>query len=67
MKKNTLRMTKRIYQSNTIFSTVQELPTIKDMVDSLVDEAVSRTNNLIEASRILGISRQALCKRIKYN
>jgi len=53
------------YQDNTIFSPLLALPTLKQMVDCLIDEAISRTNNITEASKLLGISRQSLSKRIK--
>jgi len=43
-----------------------ELPTIKETIDQLVDEAMQRTSgNQTRASRLLGISRPALSKRLK--
>ena len=42
------------------------LPTIKDAVDELVDEALRRSGGRQrEAADILGISQQALSKRLK--
>lgn len=44
------------------------LPTIKETTEKLVEEALSRTGgNLSIAADILGISRQALSKRLKRN
>ena len=67
MKKKSLKTEKQLYQSNTIFSSLHELPTIKQMVACLIDEALVRTDdNITEASRMLGISRQSLSKRINH-
>ncbi len=42
------------------------LPSLADMVDQLIDEAMRRANNNQSlAARILGISQPALCKRLK--
>ncbi len=49
---------------STIFSSVFELPTLKQMRDQLICEAISRTKSISEAARILGISRQSLSHRI---
>lgn len=47
------------------FSSVTELPTIKKATENLINEALKRTsNNQKKASSILGISRQALNKRL---
>jgi DNA-binding NtrC family response regulator len=49
-----------------VFSGLAELPTLKEAVDALVDEALTRSqgNQRIAAS-MLGISPPALCKRLK--
>lgn len=53
-------------KSGTEFSTFSTLPTLKDACDLLVREAMIRSNgNQAQAARMLGISRQALNKRIK--
>ncbi len=53
-------------QRVTEFSTFPTLPTLKDACDLLVMEAMKRSNgNQAQAARMLGISRQALNKRIK--
>jgi DNA-binding NtrC family response regulator len=53
-------------RENTIFADMDALPTLKQAGELLVREAVRRANgNLSAASRVLGISRQALSKRIK--
>ena len=47
------------------FSAEKELPTIKNATEDLINEALKRTrNNQKKASSILGISRQALNKRL---
>jgi len=51
-----------IYQQETIFSSLLYLPTIKQMTDSLIDEAIARAPDFSEAACILGISYQSLCK-----
>jgi transcriptional regulator with PAS, ATPase and Fis domain len=56
----------KMHQENTMFSSLQVLPTIKQMEDCLINEALMRTRTLTEASRKLGISRQTLSKRIKH-
>jgi transcriptional regulator with PAS, ATPase and Fis domain len=44
----------------------EQLPTLKESADLLVDEAMSRANqNQTQAAKLLGISRPALSKRIK--
>ena len=53
-------------ESRNDFSTFQTLPTLKDACDLLVKESIKRSNgNQAQAARTLGISRQALNKRIK--
>ncbi|MBA7622351.1 Transcriptional regulatory protein ZraR [subsurface metagenome] len=48
------------------FSNTEKLPTIKQATDSLIAEALSRANgNQSQAARMLGISPQALSKRLK--
>jgi two-component system response regulator RegA len=43
------------------------LPTMADFTTALIDEAIRRCNgNISAAARILGISRQALSKRLKH-
>lgn len=43
----------------------KKLPTLKEATRLLISEAIKRTNgNITEASRLLGISRQALSKRL---
>ena len=47
------------------FSSMDSLPTIKNATTSLINEALKRTNNNQQkAAKILGISRQALNKRL---
>ena len=47
------------------FVTMKELPTIRDSTNNLIDEALKRSNNnQKKASSILGITRQALNKRL---
>jgi DNA-binding NtrC family response regulator len=49
-----------------VFNYFEDLPTIKEATDQLVCEALKRSNgNLSIAAPILGISRQALGKRLK--
>ena len=55
------------YSADTIFSSLLELPTLKQMIEQLVSAALNRSKNISEASQILGISRQSLSKRIKKN
>ena len=44
----------------------EQLPTLKESADLLVDEAMRRSNqNQTQAARLLGISRPALSKRLK--
>lgn len=51
--------------NNDHFTSLEELPTIKKLTENLIDEALKRTqNNQKKASTILGISRQALNKRL---
>jgi DNA-binding NtrC family response regulator len=53
-------------KNGTQFSTFPTLPTLKDACDLLVKEAMERSSgNQAQAARMLGISRQALNKRIK--
>ncbi|MCP4117337.1 MAG: sigma-54-dependent Fis family transcriptional regulator [Desulfobacteraceae bacterium] len=53
-------------KTGTEFSTFHTLPTLKDACDLLVKEAMKRSGgNQAQAARMLGISRQALNKRIK--
>ena len=48
------------------FAAWRSLPTISDAVDLLVDEALRRTRgNITQAAEILGVTRQALSKRLK--
>lgn len=55
---------KKIYQN--VFDYFEDLPTIKEASEQLVREALKRANgNLSIAAPILGISRQALGKRLK--
>jgi len=61
--KNTAK--NRYDASNTIFESLFDLPTLKQMTDMLISEAISRTKNLSEAAQLLGISRQSLSNRIK--
>ncbi|KPA16667.1 Helix-turn-helix, Fis-type domain protein [Candidatus Magnetomorum sp. HK-1] len=49
----------------TIFSSLLELPTLKQMTEQLISAALERCKNISEASKLLGISRQSLSKRIK--
>jgi len=52
-------------QSTNIFQDFEVLPTIKDVCDDLVAEAMSRAkNNQILAAAMLGINRSALNKRL---
>ena len=51
-----------------MLSEIDKIPTIHDITSSLIDEAMSRTNdNVVQAAELLGISRQALYKRLKRN
>jgi len=51
---------------NTIISFGEELPTLKHANQLLINEAMRRSNgNKTQAARLLGISRQALSKRLK--
>jgi len=50
--------------SKTIFSSIFDLPTLKQMTDVLISEAISRSSSVSEAARLLGISRQSLSNRI---
>lgn len=48
------------------FNPEASLPSLSDIGDQLIDEAMRRTNNNQSlAARILGISQPALCKRLK--
>ena len=48
------------------FSSFEKLPTLKQATRMLVEEALKRSNsNQTIAARILGISQQALSKRMK--
>ena len=52
----------------TVFKTLSELPTIKQASEQLIQEALKRAKgNYSIAAPILGISRQALSKRVKRN
>ncbi|MFO7749379.1 MAG: sigma-54 dependent transcriptional regulator [Desulfobacteraceae bacterium] len=52
--------------TSSLFARAEHLPTLKTATDLLVKEAIKRTRgNQSEAARILGISRQALNKRLK--
>jgi len=52
-------------EGNNYFSGVKNLPTIKSITEELINEALNRSqNNQKKASEILGISRQALNKRL---
>ena len=47
---------------------LKKLPTIKEFNDNLIKEALRRTNNnQSEAAKILGLTRQALNKRLTRN
>jgi len=49
-----------------LFKTLQDLPTIKESSEQLIKEAIKRANgNLSIAAPILGITRQALSKRLQ--
>jgi DNA-binding NtrC family response regulator len=49
-----------------LFKTIQALPTIKESSEQLIQEALKRANgNLSIAAPMLGITRQALSKRLK--
>lgn len=49
-----------------MLSQLPKLPTINDITSGLIDEAMKRTNeNVIQASNLLGITRQALYKRLQ--
>ena len=51
---------------SVLFSDLEMLPTLKQAGELLVREALERANgNLSAAARVLGISRQALSKRLK--
>jgi DNA-binding NtrC family response regulator len=53
-------------ETTAIFSSCEELPSIKQAAQLLVDEAMKRANgNQSVASKMLGISQQALSKRLK--
>ncbi len=52
----------------TISPETKTLPTIKEFNDNLIKEALRRTNNnQSEAAKILGLTRQALSKRLSRN
>ena len=57
---------KLLHESNNdYFSSLENLPTIKTATDNLINEALIRTqNNQRKASSLLGITRQALNKRL---
>ena len=53
-------------ETTAIFSSCEELPSIKQAAQLLVDEAMKRANgNQSVASKMLGISQQVLSKRLK--
>jgi len=53
-------------EKESCFSNFQSLPTLKEACDLLVREAMERSSgNQAQAAKILGISRQALNKRIR--
>ncbi|MFT5128240.1 MAG: DNA-binding NtrC family response regulator [Rhodothermales bacterium] len=43
----------------------EEFPTLKSMTGELIDQAIARSRNQAGAAKLLGISRQALNKRLK--
>jgi DNA-binding NtrC family response regulator len=49
---------------NFVYST-RDFPTLKDMTQHLIDEAISRSKKQAGAAKLLGISRQALNKRLQ--
>ena len=56
----------QIKNKSSLFDGVSHLPTIKECTDFLVKEALNRSrNNQTLAAQILGITRQALNKRLK--
>jgi len=52
----------------TLFSGIEKLPTLQESNQQLLKEAVRRSDgNITVAAKILGISRQALSRRLKHN
>ncbi|MBF0452205.1 MAG: sigma-54-dependent Fis family transcriptional regulator [Candidatus Magnetomorum sp.] len=65
-KKNNHTQSEKKLTVLNVFKTLKELPTIKDSSEQLIHEALKRANgNLSIAAPILGITRQALSKRLK--
>ena len=57
---------KKFYSLKTLFKSLTELPTIKQVSEQLIQEAIKRANgNFSLAAPVLGITRQALSKRLK--
>jgi DNA-binding protein Fis len=57
---------RQIQGNNTLVFFSERLPTLKQVEQSLIDEALKRAKgNQSIAARTLGISRQALNKRVK--
>lgn len=53
------------HSDNSRWSNIEELPTIKDATEQLIEEVLKRTqNNQKDAAKILGLTRQALYKRL---
>ena len=67
--KQHININKQVEQTGSkgiLFADVQHLPTIKECTDALVKEALDRSqNNQTLAAQVLGITRQALNKRLK--
>ncbi len=55
----------REYDKVKTFIFQNSFPTIKEAIDILVNEAIKRSSNQIQAARLLGISPAALSKRLK--
>ena len=56
----------KINTLQTVFKSLSELPTIKQASEQLIHEAIKRSKgNFSIAAPILGITRQALSKRVK--
>jgi len=55
-----------LHEANTLVSFSHQLPTLKQIEQLLIDEALKRSNNNQSIAALgLGISRQALNKRLK--
>ena len=55
-------------KASTLFASCRQLPTLNQADELLVAEAMKRSNgNITQAAGLLGISRQALSKRLKKN